>query len=255
LQAEAMLSAAQATAAEAEAEFRRVSELVQRQLVSKAQLDAATARRNGAKAQLAAAQAQLREAGEQVDYTVVRAPYSGILTERHVQVGETVRPGQALVSGLSLDQLRVQVRVPQSDIAAIREQGKARVLLGDGRSVDASQVIVFPYADPASHSFTVRLELPQIETGLQPGAIVKVSFALGQSERLSVPLTALVQRSEIRGVYVVTEDGRVGLRQIRIGHRHGDRIEVLAGLKIGERIAADPLAAMTWLQAAEPGRG
>jgi multidrug resistance efflux pump len=81
-----------------------------------------------------AARAAVREAGEQVDYTVVRAPYSGILTERHVQVGETVRPGQPLVSGLSLAQLRVEVEIPQGDLAAIREQSKAAILLDDGRA-------------------------------------------------------------------------------------------------------------------------
>lgn len=255
-QAEAMLRAAEATAAEAEAEFKRVSELVERQLVSRAQLDQVTARRNGARAQLSVAQAMLREAGEQVDYTVVRAPYSGILTERHVEIGETVRPGQPLISGLSLDQLRVTVQIPQSDVVQIRQRQQARVVLADGNSIPAERVIVFPYADPASHSFTVRLELPQGETGLTPGAIVKVRFALGETERVTVPVTALVQRSEIRGVYVVDAAGRVSLRQLRLGHRHGDRVEVLAGLSAGETIAVDPIAALSWLSSqTEAGRG
>lgn len=255
-QAEAMLRAAEATAAEAEAEFKRVSELVERQLVSRAQLDQVTARRNGARAQLSAAQAMLREAGEQVDYTVVRAPYSGILTERHVEIGETVRPGQPLVSGLSLDQLRVTVQIPQRDVVQIRQRQQARVILADGNSVAAEKVLVFPYADPASHSYTVRLELPQGETGLTPGAIVKVRFALGETERITVPVSALVQRSEIRGVYVVDAGGRVSLRQLRLGHRHGERVEVLAGLSAGETIAADPIAALSWLSAqTEAGRG
>lgn len=255
-QAEAALRAAQATAAEAEAEFKRTNELVRRQLVSRAQLDQVTARRNGAQAQLASAQAALRGATEQAEFTVVRAPYSGILTERLVEVGETVRPGQPLVSGLSLNQLRVTVQVPQSDVDAIRSHKAAAVLLDAGRRVEAAEVIVFPYADPATHTFTVRLELPEVETGLKPGTTVKASFKLGETPRLLVPTSALVQRGEVQAVYVVDPEGRVELRQVRPGRRFGDRVEVLAGLADGERIAADPVAALNHLRAVrESGRG
>ncbi|MBK6377663.1 MAG: HlyD family efflux transporter periplasmic adaptor subunit [Xanthomonadales bacterium] len=66
------------------------------------------------------ARAQLSQVGQQMDYTVVRAPYSGIVTARHVQIGESVRPGQPLISGVSLKDLRVSVQVPQSAIAPIR---------------------------------------------------------------------------------------------------------------------------------------
>jgi len=252
-QAEAALRAAEANAAEAEAEYKRITELVSRQLVSRAQLDQVTARRNGALAQLAAAKAALRGAIEQVDFTVVRAPYSGILTERHVAIGETVRPGQPLVSGLSLNQLRVNVEVPQSDVGAIRSHKAAAVLLEDGRRIDAREVIVFPYADPATHTFTVRLELPEIETGLNPGETVKVSFKLGETPRLQVPVSAIVQRGEVQAVYVVDATGEVELRQIRPGRRFGDRVEVLAGLAAGERIAADPVAALNHLRAMREG--
>lgn len=254
--AQAGLGAAQAAFNEAEADYRRISEIFQRQLVSRAQYDQAVARRDAARAQLDAARALVREAGEQVDYTVVRAPYSGILTERFVEVGETVGPGQPLVSGLSLDRLRVQVDVPQSDVAAIRRHARAAVVLGDGRRIDAEQVIVFPYADPATHSFRVRLELPEADTGLQPGMTAKVAFMLDEGERLGVPVSALVQRSEVSAVYVVDDAGRVVLRQVRPGHRFNDHIEVLAGLEHGERIAADPVEALTWLaqQRREAGR-
>jgi RND family efflux transporter MFP subunit len=240
--AEAAVSAAQAAATEATAEFERIREVHARGLVARAQLDQATARRDATRAQLEAAEAALREAREQLDYTVIRAPYSGIVTARHVEVGEAVRPGQPLISGLSLGQLRVQVSIPQSDVAAIREHRRARVLLPDGRALPAAAVTVFPYADPATHSFRVRVELPEEETGLHPGMTVKVAFVIGEGERLLVPKSALVQRSEVAGVYVV-DGARVALRQLRLGHRFGDQVEVLAGLAEGERIAADPVAA------------
>lgn len=245
--AEAALNAARADLAEAEADFRRTEELVGRQLLARAALDQARARRDAARAALESARAGLSEAGEQVDYTVIRAPYSGILTERHVDVGEAVQPGQPLVSGLSLNRLRVKVDVPQSDVAAIREHLQAAVLLPGGRRLQADQVIVFPYADPRTHSFQVRVELPEAETGLQPGMTVKTAFKLGEQRRVMVPVSALVRRSEVTAVYVVGEDNRVSLRQVRLGHQVDDRVEVIAGLAEGERIAADPLAALAHL--------
>lgn len=247
--ASAAVSSAQAAAAEAEADFRRTEELVAKQLLARASLDQARARRDAARAALEAARAGVSEAGEQVDYTVIRAPYSGILTERHVEVGEAVRPGQPLVSGLSLDRLRIHVEVPQSDIAAIREHGAAAVMLPDGRRIDAERVVVFPYADPATHSFKVRVELPQADTGLQPGMTVKTAFKTGEARHLWVPRSALVMRSEVTAVYVVDARNRVALRQVRLGHRNGDDVEVLAGLADGDRIAADPVAALAHLAA------
>lgn len=249
-QAEAALRAARAQAAEAEADQRRIADLAGRQLVARSQLDLATARRDAARAALAAAEAGVKQAGEQVDYTVVRAPYSGLVTQRHVEIGETVAPGQPLVSGLSLGQLRVEVQVPQADIAAIREHKAATIRLADGRDVEAREVIVFPAANPQTHTFTVRVELPEMETGLQPGNTVKVRFKLGEAERLLVPATALVRRSEIAAVYVVSAEGRVGLRQIRVGEVFGDRVEVIAGLATGEAVALDPVAALVAQRAA-----
>lgn len=246
--AQAQIASAQASYDEAQASYKRIAEVYARQLVAKSQLDQERARRDAAKAALEAARAQLREVGQQMDYTVVRAPYSGIVTERYVQIGESVQPGQPLVSGVSLKDLRVSVQVPQSAIAPIRAMQAADILLDgkDSRRVTASKVTVFPYADPATHTFTVRLELPGEDTGLFPGVTVKVAFATGEVERLLVPAQALVERGELQAVYVVADDA-VRLRQVRSGRRYGDRIEILAGLAEGERYAADPVAAAQWL--------
>jgi len=251
--AQAQVAAAEAAFKDAEAEFKRVSEIYERKLVARAQLDQATARRDAARASLEAARAAQREAAEQTDYTVVRAPYSGIVTQRHVQVGESVRPGQPLISGLSLEKLRVRVDLPQSDAATIREFHQAAVLLSDGKRIDARAVTLFPYADPATHSFKVRVELPDGDSGLMPGMTIKTAFVIGSAERLLVPASALVRRSEVSGVYVVDDKG-VALRQVRLGHRFGDRVEVQAGIAPGERIATDPLAAGQWLVEANRGK-
>jgi hypothetical protein len=72
---------------------------------------------------------------------------------------------------------------------------------------------------------------------------VKVGLVTGAADLLLVPRSAVVERSEMRAVYVVAPDGRVSLRQVRLGRTRGDQIEVLAGIVAGERIALDPSAA------------
>jgi len=254
--AQAQISAAQAAYDEAQANYKRIADIYERKLVAKAQLDQATAQRDSARAALESAQAALREASQQVDYTVVRAPYSGIVTKRFVQVGESVRAGQPLIAGLSLNELRINVQVPQSAVDAIRRYHAADVLLdSDGaKRVSAAKLTVFPYADPETHTFSVRLDLSPQETGLYPGMTVKAAFTIGEAQRLLIPAAALLQRSELTGVYVLA-DGNIRLRQIRTGHRFGDRIEVLAGLANGEQIAADPAAAELALAAARAESG
>lgn len=246
--AQAQIAAAQASYDEAEAAYKRISDIYARKLVARAQLDQERARRDSAKAALASAKAQSREIGQQMDYTVVRAPYSGIVTERHVQIGESVQPGQALISGVSLKDLRASVQVPQSAIAAIRSMQAADILLDnqDPQRVAASKVTVFPYADSATHTFTVRLELPGDNTGLFPGMTVKAAFATGEARRLMIPASALIQRGELQAVYVV-DGNAVQLRQIRSGRHIGESVEILAGLADGERYALDPQVAAQWL--------
>lgn len=247
-QATASLREAQARFNEAETEFERIRGIFERQLVARAEMDRATASLEAARARLEAARAAVAEAEEQVEYTRIRAPYAGIVTERFVEVGESVSPGQPLIAGISLEFLRVTAEVPQRHIQTVRELGRARVLHDGTAAVEAEQLTFFPYADPATNTFRVRVQLPPGIEGLFPGMFVKVAFAVGERERLMIPASAVVYRGEMAGVYVVDEAGRVSLRQVRVGRVDNDQIEVLAGLEPGEQLALDPVHATLHLK-------
>jgi RND family efflux transporter MFP subunit len=244
--ARAQLRAAEAAAVEAQANFRRYDALASGQYVSRAQVDQARAARDSAVASRDAARAQLAQAAQQADYTVVRAPYAGIVSARLVEPGESVATGQPLLALYAPGALRIQVQVPQSDADAIRDAGRATVQLDDGRRIDAASVAVFPSADPATHSVAVRVILPAMADAPQPGATAKVVFPIAGpagTGAVRIPRSALVQRGEISGVYVI-DGNRVALRQVRLGRTAGDGVEIAAGLKSGERIATDPVAAV-----------
>ncbi len=246
--AAAALTEAQARLAEAQPAFDRTRDLHERRLVARADLDRATADLNAARARTEAAQAVVDEARESLGHTVIRAPYAGIVVARHVQTGEAVTPGTPLMTGLSLEHLRVAVDIPQQHIAALRTTGsgerQARAILPDGSAVPIAELRIPPNADPATHSFRVLATLPPGEHGVFPGTLIKVAFAGGITPRLLVPAQALARRGEITGAYVLGDDGIIGFRYLRTGTPTADgHVPVLAGLAAGERIAIDPLAA------------
>lgn len=247
-QSSAALDEALARQIQANEDFDRVSGLFESGSASKREYDQALASRDAASARVSAARSAVETAEQQVEYTLVRAPYAGIVTERHVQVGETVGVGQPLISGLSLEALRVVVDLPQQVAADVREHLTAYIVTGHGR-VRAENLTIFPYAHSGSNTFRVRLDLPAGQFDLYPGMFVKVAFVVGESQRLLIPGSALIRRSEVTGVYVVDEEDRVRLRQVRVGGNYGDRAEILAGLRPGERIATDPVNAAIYVKA------
>ncbi len=250
-QANAALEEAQARFAEATQEYERISNMYRRNAVSRSQFEQAEANRDAAEARLEAARSGVAAAREQLDYTEVKAPYAGIVSARHVELGEMVAPGQPLMSGLSLESLRINVDVPQSVIGPLREIGEAYVYVGDKR-IAAESLTFFPVADAGANTFRVRVNLPEGSATLLPGMFVKVGFVVGETRRLLIPATAVVRRSELSAVYVVGEE-RVVLRQVRLGRRYGPYIEVLAGLTAGERVALDPVRAGIYVKEQQGG--
>ncbi|MBK5964344.1 efflux transporter periplasmic adaptor subunit [Thiocystis minor] len=261
-QAAADLKSATARLQQAKDEFARVEGLYQKKNVSDSAMDQATADLASAQAELEAATARLEQAQEQLAYTQIRAPYSGIVTHRHVQLGEIASSGAPVMSGISLDELRVIVDVPQSVIPSVRGGAKkgtlARVYLPDGQAIETSNITVFPFADLGSNTFKVRIELPAETSGqlraLFPGMFVKTGFVVGEKRELTVPRAAVVQRSEVTGVYVITDGDHVHFRQIRVGQALPDAYVVLAGLTEGEHVALDPIAAGALLKSQAPVR-
>lgn len=232
----------------AEDEYERIKDIFEKKVVSRSKMDEATHALSAAKARLESARASLEEAREQLSHTRVKAPYSGIVTRRHVEAGENVQPGSPLMTGVSLDQLRVNVDVPQSLISKIRQFGKAYVyvktMLGEcPNRVEADKITVFPVADQASNTFKVRLDLPEGIEGLFPGMYVKTSLVTGEKHLLTVPKQSIVFRSEVTAVYVIADDGSINFRHVRLGSANNGSQAILSGLAEGEKVALQPIKA------------
>ncbi len=246
--AQAVLNEARIRHAEAATSYQRIADIYKSHLVSKSQFDQATANRDAAAARLSAAEAGITAANEGLSYTEVRAPYGGVVTKRLVEVGEAVRPGTPLMTGASLKDLRVNTYVPERVLVQVRSINKAAVYIGDQR-IEATRLTIFPEAATTTGTFRARLDFPAGALTLAPGVYVRVGLVIGQGQQIVVPISAVVEQSEVTAVYVVDIHHVPSLRYIRPGRRVGDHMEVLAGLLAGERIATDPSAARSWLSA------
>ena len=236
---------------EAASAAERVRRLFKRKLVAQASLDKANAdlSANNAKVQAVQAQlksrlAQLNEAKVQLSYTIIKAPYSGVVTERFIELGEMASPGQHLMSGISLDYLRALVNIPQYLLSEIETAKQPILMLSDGRNIKGGKITVIPQADMKSHSFQLRVDLPPNSKTIYPGMFGKIQFSVGDEQIRVIPQSSVVQRSEVSGVYVLTDKQQISFRQVSLGRILDDgQREVLAGLSLGEQVALDPLQA------------
>ncbi|MDH5407336.1 MAG: efflux RND transporter periplasmic adaptor subunit [Gammaproteobacteria bacterium] len=233
----AAYNAAKANLKQAEAEHKRIKNIYAQKLVAKAVLDRAESAYKSARA-------RFEQAEEALEYTRVRAPYSGIVVKRYVELGENANVGQRLMSGLSLESLRAKVQIPQDMIHGVRKFKKAFLVTRDGQRVESESIRISPYADPESHSFAAQVNLPKGDYGVYPGMYAKVIFVMGEQQSLKIPVVSVVHRSEVTAVYVVNDKQQISFRQIRPGKRDGQgQIEVLAGLEPGEMVTTEPLHA------------
>ncbi|WP_369742852.1 efflux RND transporter periplasmic adaptor subunit [Pseudidiomarina sp. PP-1MA] len=225
-QAQAQVAAARATLVAEQQEFDRVTKLVAQKLVPDAELDRAKARLDNANAQLKAAQAAAKRAQEQLSYTAVKAPYSGVVSERLVEPGELVQPGTPLMSGFDPAELRVHVDLPALFAPAVEQFKWAEVA---GLKPVAQRL--FPTIHSASSTVRLRLNLPA-DGNLLPGQWLPVVVQVGEHEGLLVPQQAVLQRGELTMVRMQDNSWRA----VRLGLTQNGQVEVVSGLKAGEVI-------------------
>ncbi|HEY5635570.1 MAG TPA: efflux RND transporter periplasmic adaptor subunit [Burkholderiales bacterium] len=241
----AQVGEAQAALANARAQFERTKQLLAQKFISPAALDKAETDYKAAQARVSALLAGAGQAVTERSFATIVAPYGGVVAARHVEVGEMAVPGKPLMTGFDPSTLRVVATVPQARIGAIQALGRAKIEVPSlGRWVDAERVTVLPAADPRTHTTRVRLELPADVRGLVPGVYARAHFVIGKAPRLLAPRAAVFRRSELTAVYVIAEDGAPRLRQVRTGVAgDAESIEILSGLKPGERVALEPVKA------------
>ena len=248
LAAQQEVSASESDFILAEATFKRYQALYDRKSVSpqefdeiKARYQAAQARREMVRAGQAQAKAALQQARTALGYTHIVAPFDGLVTEKKADVGTLASPGMPIFTVEDLRRYRFEATVNESDLHYVRPGEQVPVLidaLGD-RELKGKVIEIDPAVDPASRSFLVKVELPS-DPALRSGFFGRAEFARGERTALLIPRTAVVERGQLQGVYVLDQNRIAGLRYVTLGKPSAHQVEVLAGLQAGEMLIGDP---------------
>jgi HlyD family secretion protein len=244
---EAGLGAARATALLARQDFERSEALFRQGAVSQGTLDQALSRRDAAAAEFEAADAQVararasvRLAREELEHLVVRAPFDGVVTQRYVEVGESVIPGQPVLEVMSPDSLYVSAPIDEIDISRIREGLPARISLDPypGRTWAGRVTRVAPYVDDLreqNRTLEVEVEVldPGEAPGAKPGTSADVELILDIRENvLRAPTFSVIEGKRV----LVLEEGKAVSRDVVVGLRNWEWTEIREGLSEGESV-------------------
>ncbi len=242
----AQVAAAQAALDVAASELARKRQLADKKYISQGALEQAESQHRAAQAQVRALAAQAGAAHTQTGLHVLRAPFDGVVAQLAVERGDMAMPGRPLLTVYDPAALRVTAHAPAS---ALKDgaAGARVVLSGADAALAPTRVQVLPTVDARSLTREVRADLPA-GTVAAPGQFARLQLPLADDApaagaRVFIPAAAVVRRADVTAVYVMGEGGRPQLRQLRLGPRQGERVEVLAGLDAGEPLITDPQAA------------
>jgi RND family efflux transporter MFP subunit len=192
----------------------------------------------------AAAEANLRRLQEMQKFLVVKAPFTGIITLRNVDVGALVNASSTLLFRVAeAGTVRVYVNVPQINASFIRPGQPARLQISSlpGRDFAGAVARTANSLDPSSRTMLVEVHVPNSDGALLPGMYAQVDLDTARTHPpLLVPSDALIVRSDGTSVAVVRPDRTVHLQKVEVGRDYGDRLEVLGGLQEGDTIIPNP---------------
>jgi RND family efflux transporter MFP subunit len=242
------ISASESDLSLAEATFKRYQTLYDRKSVSpqefdeiKARYQAVRARCEMARAGQAQTKAALQQARTALSYAHIVAPFDGLVTEKKTDVGTLTSPGMPIFTVEDLRRYRLEATVNETDLRFVRQGQQVSVSIDaiGSRELKGKVVEIVPAADPGSRTFLVKVEMPS-DPALRSGLFGRAQITRGERTALLVPRTAIVERGQLQGIYVLDQNRIVGLRYITLGKPSAQQVEVLAGLQPGEMLIRDP---------------
>ena len=231
----------------AEITYNRYRNLIAEKVITQQEMDQVTTQKKVAdltceqmREALKQAQAQLKTAQISRDYAKICAPHAGVVTEKKIEVGTLAIPGMPLLIVEDTSSYRIDAFIDQRLTGKIQTGLPVQVLLSqDATPITGKVGEVLPAVDPATRSFQVKVYLKADHPSptLKSGLYARVFMPEGKRQTLLIPKGAIMEKGQLTGVYVVDDRKVMTYRLIRAGQHHGDRIEVLSGLRAAERIA------------------
>jgi membrane fusion protein (multidrug efflux system) len=233
-QAVARLEIAQKTAS-------RIRKLYKRRTVSEERWDQAETELQAAKAEVRRLKAAVGLIQERFKDTRIRAPFEGVVSERRVDAGDYVTPGQVLVTLYDTNNLEAEVKIPERHLDRVRKGQNAELMLPayPERAYSGRVTFVGPAVDERTRNFLVKVRVEDPEETLKPGTFAAVTLIVEVREsQPAIPEEALVATREGYVVFAVEEE-KAHQRKVRIGRREAGTAEILEGVSIGETVVRE----------------
>jgi RND family efflux transporter MFP subunit len=227
----ASVQAARADAALAQNEYERSQALVGRGFVSKADLDRKKAARDAAAARVNVAQAQLNATRAQIGRLDIRAPTSGLVLARSIEVGQVVSPGSGALFRLAKGgEMEMKAQLSQQDLAFVKAGMTASVTpIGSDRSFSGSVWQVAPVIDPTSRQGEVRIAIPY-DPAIRPGGFAEAKISAGGTTAPLLPQSAVLSDEKGNYVYIINGKNEVERREVKIGTVDDQGVTIAEGI-------------------------
>lgn len=241
-QVDASIIQAQAAFNNAKKDYDRFVNLFAQQSASQKELDDITARYEMAKAGLEAAKQMRNEIQAQFSYSNIAAPFSGVVTNTFVKDGDMANPGMPLISVEGASKLQVTAMVSENDIPFVKQGMSVKVNIKSMNKIVSGKVSeVSLSAKNTGGQYLVKINLDKLDKSILSGMFVNVQFPIEKSakistssERVLIPISAIIKQGQLNGVYTIGNTNIAILRWLRLGKTFGDQVEVLSGLTADE---------------------
>ena len=203
---------------------------------AQAQIKQAAAGVNQARAQVQQAEASKSQVTANLDYGIITAPFDGVVTRKHTEVGAMAGAGQSIVTVENTAKQRFSVDVPESSTSQFKQGDRVTIRLDSIQQVINGTVDrLIPTANSNSHSFNIKISLPS-NTALMSGMFGRLELPGTLRQGITIPSTALMRRGQLEGVYVMGSNNKATLRWVKTGKAQNNNVEITSGLSSGDRI-------------------
>ena len=219
----------------ADVTFSRYAKLYEEKALSGQEFDQVETQKKIAESELERAKAMLREAQTYQEYAHVRAPFAGVVTGKKIDAGSMAMPGMQLFTVEDTSAFLVEAAVDEKLSSRIKAGTPVELVIAALNQTAKGKVSeIVPAIDPMSRTFIVKVAVSG--AGLKTGIYAKVMIPIGTRDALTVPVSSIVEKGQLSGVYAVDAKGIIAYRLVRTGKHFGSNLEILSGLNPGDKI-------------------